>query len=512
MIYSLKEQAEASLYEFFKQAWHVIEGNHELIPEWHLEIIAEHLEAIYYRKIKNLLVNIPPRTCKTSLISIAFPAWVWLHNPMEKFLCASCSNHLSLEIADKSRLLIESAWYQDNWGKLFKLRRDQNSKGYFANDKTGCRISTSVGSHIVGRGGSIQITDDPNTPGGESELIRDSVNNWWSSRWFNRLNDIKNDRRILVQQRTDEKDISGVILSNNDDEWYKLILPMEYESQRTISTIPLFGSKIPWKDPRKIDGELLSKRLTQKEIKKLKKELGSYQYAGQYQQRPAPLEGGLIKKQWFKLYKHKELPQLEYIIQSWDTALTANDNSNYSACTTWGVYLDRNDNQNVILLSCWRDKLEYPELRERVQRLAKDYRDVGNVKLSINDKYIPDLILIEAKASGDPLIQDLNRAGIYTRPFIPNKHGDKIQRVKLITALIECGIVWVPCDINNIEKIDDFADEFLTTISYFPNVSSRDYVDSMTQALIVLRDSNRITHSRDYYEPEDEYKETTRFY
>jgi predicted phage terminase large subunit-like protein len=643
MIYSDKAIAEANLYEFLKQAWHIIEGSHTFIDEWHLKVIAEHLELVYRRKIKNLLVNVIPRSGKTNLISVAFPAWVWIHNPEEKFLCASCSNPLSLEIADKSKMLIESPWFQKNWGHQFKIRKNQNAKGFFANDKTGYRISTSVGSHVVGRGGTIQICvttdtmiqcetgvftignivnnkldvnvlsynhdlnvteykpiktyykhegkqileiefddgsilectaehpvyvegrgyidagelqqgdilqrrvvkrikrkeqvpefvynleiqdnnnyfannilvhncDDPNAAGGESELAMDVVNNWWSLRWFNRLNDIKNDRRIVVQQRTSEKDISGLIIANDvNNEWIKVILPLEYESSRKTVTVPLFNSTKPWEDPRTKDGELLTSRLNDKEVLKLKRTLGSYQYAGQYQQRPAPLEGGMLKKSWFKLYQYDQLPDLDFIIQSWDTALTAKDESNYSACTTWGVFLDRYDNENVILLSSWRDKLEYPELREKVKRLASNYMDVGARELPATNRFIPDLIVVEAKASGDPLIQDLKRAGVYARPFIPNKYGDKIQRVRLVSALIESGVVWVPCQKNNITKIADFADEFLTNISYFPNVSSRDYVDTMTQALIILRDGNKISHPRDYYELE-EPTEPKRFY
>lgn len=155
--YELKERAEASLYSFFIQSWPIIEGHSKFVDEWFLEVIAEHLELIYYRKIKNLLINVPPRVGKTNLISIAFPAWVWIKDPTEKLICASCTNSLSLDIADKSRLLIESNWYQENWGSLVKIRSDQNSKGYFANNKTGYRISTSVGSSVIGRGGSLQI-------------------------------------------------------------------------------------------------------------------------------------------------------------------------------------------------------------------------------------------------------------------------------------------------------------------------------------------------------------------
>ena len=345
--------------------------------------------------------------------------------------------------------------------------------------------------------------DDPNDPSGESQAVIDSVNNWWTQKMFNRVDDARTAVRIMVQQRSQsEDDLSGNIIRNDvNNEWIKYILPMEYESSLQSN----------FNDRRTVEGELLSCRDTKETVAQLKREMGSYGYAAQYQQRPAPAEGGMIKKKWFKIYKYNTLPELEYTIQSWDTALTANDNSNYSACTTWGIFLDRYDNENVILLSSWRDKLEYPELRDRVKRLAADYRDTGNSILAKNINYKPELVVIEAKASGDPLIQDLKRAGVYAKPFIPNKHGDKIQRVRLVTSLIESGIVWTPCQKNNVEKMADFADEFVTSISYFPNVSSRDYVDTMTQALITLRDSSRILHPKDYRDP-DEEKETIRFY
>jgi hypothetical protein len=149
MMFTAKEQAERSLYTFFMHAWPIMEGNTKFIDEWFLEVIAEHLELVYKREIKNLLINIPPRLGKTSLISVAFPAWVWIQDASEKIITASCTNSLSLQIADKSRLLIESSWYQENWGSLFKIRDDQNSKSYFANDKMGYRISTSVGSSVI---------------------------------------------------------------------------------------------------------------------------------------------------------------------------------------------------------------------------------------------------------------------------------------------------------------------------------------------------------------------------
>jgi len=514
----LKLLAESSLYEFYKQALPVIDGSGYFSDEWFMRVIAEHLENVYYRKITKLLINVPPRLGKTSLISIAFPVWVWIHNPNEKFLCSSITSDLSLDIADKSRMLLMSDWFKSRWGDRFKLRADQNAKGYFVNDKNGYRYSTSVTSAVIGRGGNILICDDPNAVGGESEVIRDATNRWWSLKWFNRiiLSDISPTCRVLVQQRGDELDVSGNIIANDiNNEWVKLILPLEFEKDYVIPTsyLPDFVDdtllpdyKSIWQDIRTEEGELLTERMTLTEVEQLKKELGSYDYAAIYQQRPAPLEGGIIKKHWFRVYKSRQLPRFEYIVQSWDTALTAKQNSAYSACTTWGIFRDAKDNTNVMLLSCWRDRLEYPELRERVKRLSVNYMDTSNVPIVYNPFYNPDMIVIEAKASGDPLIADLNRAGVYAEPFVPNQHGDKLQRVRLITPLIEGGMVWLPIDVENsidIYEPASFAKDFVNEVAYFPNPRSLDYVDTMTQALIVLRNLGKLMNPGDYIEPDD---------
>nr|MBP9778392.1 hypothetical protein [Rickettsiaceae bacterium] len=222
---SLKERylTTGSLYEFFKAAWPYIEGNMPYVDSWHIRAIAEHLEAVYARQIKKLIINVPPRTGKTNLISVAFPAWVWIHNPSERFLTVSCVNSLSLEHAQKNRALLESNWYQDNWGYRFPLLKDQNVKSFFQNTKTGYRQSTSVVSKTVGKGGSIIIIDDPNDPGDLSEVKRENVINWWTQRMSTRSNNPANDCRIVVQQRTHENDLTGYIRKNDSDsDWVEL--------------------------------------------------------------------------------------------------------------------------------------------------------------------------------------------------------------------------------------------------------------------------------------------------
>jgi len=496
-------KAESSLYEFLKQAWPYIEGGDSKFTEgWHIQAICEHLEAVANRKIKNLLINIPPRCSKSTIISVAFPAWCWLHNAKERFMYASYALSLALRDSIKCRRLILSPWYQERWGHYFKIEGDQNTKGRFDNTEKGYRIATSAGSAATGEGGSMLIVDDPNNAlDGESEVLRERKLDWWTQVWSTRLNDKKNDCRIVVQQRIHERDISGFILGHDDlNEWTKLILPMEFEEKRKSKTIilPTTQGKV-WEDPRAKDGQLLwPERINEKDLQSLKAALGTqYAISGQLQQRPSPASGGIIKKDWFQWWKDSIPPDIEFVVQSWDTALTAKEMSAYSACTTWGVFYDHNQIENLILLSMWRGRLEYPELREMVKRLYFDYRDTGKQTNPIFKGRNVDLCLVEAKASGDPLIADLYRAGIRAIGFNPTKHGDKIQRVRLVTPLIEGGRVWLPAKPQTYDTLLPYADEFLESVACFPNAESRDLVDTMTQALLKLRDGQFLLNPRD---------------
>jgi len=488
-------QCQLSLHEFLKQAWHVIEGAIPFIDNWHLHVVAEHLEACYRREIKNLILNVPPRSGKTSLISVAFPAWVWLQNPEEKFMYASYAHSLSEEHGALCLALIQSDWYQQRWKANFNLTKTAIS--FLKNNRTGYRIATSVGGVGTGFGASILVCDDPNNAKDlDSEAIRKTTNNWWNMTWPSRRNNADNDVRILVQQRTQEDDVTGNTLSrDHDKEWTTVIIPMEYEGKRKFRSV--INQKV-YEDPRTIEGELLCPaRWSPDVIKSLKNQLGEYGYAGQYQQRPAPAIGGIIKKPWFQWWKDSTPPQIEFVLQSWDTALTANEMSAYSACTTWGVFYDQNRIENVILLSMWRGRVEYPELRELAKRMYFDYRDNGKTRNPAFKGRPVDMCLIEAKASGDPLIQDLVRGGIRAIPFVPNKYGDKIQRVRLITPLIEGGRVWLPARAPKYDTLLPYADEFLESVACFPNAESRDLVDTMAQALLKLKDGRFVLNPRD---------------
>lgn len=478
------------LHEFLKQGWRSIEGDVPFIDNWHLQAIAEHLEACSRREIKNLIINVPPRSSKTSIVSVAFPVFCWLTDPSLKFIYASYARSLSLEHSLKCRRLIESDWFQSLWGDRFKLTSDQNTKSLFENDHKGYRMSTSVGAAVTGSGGNILVVDDGNSAkDAQSEIKREGTNQWWDQVWSTRLNDPKNDVRIVVQQRVHENDITGHILKNDTkQDWVKLILPMEFESARRSKTIVL-PSTAPniWEDPRKKEGALLMPaRFGVSEVLKLRAELGSYGYSGQCQQRPAPLEGGILKKNWFKLYTEKIYPKLELVIQSWDTAFSDKPDAAYSACSTYGIF-KYNGVINILLLSCWRGRVGYPELRDRAKRLFKNYLDIDKEPKTTSGQFTVNRCIIESKATGDPLLRDLKLAGIHPTPYSPR--GDKEARVQQVSAYIEAGIVHYADRPENKEFIEEMAK--------FPNASSRDYVDTLTQLLGFLRENNMLTIPKD---------------
>jgi predicted phage terminase large subunit-like protein len=290
---------------------------------------------------------------------------------------------------------------------------------------------------------------------------------------------------------------------------------MEFEMKRRCKTIilPSSNGKV-WQDPRTIENESICPvRFNEKAIRSLKKKLGSlYLISGQLQQRPAPEEGGLFKKKWFQWWKSEKPPKVFQVIESWDTAFKKGDirkpsqKISYSVCTIWGLFNDEFGIVNVILLNMWRDRVEYPELREVGIKLAKDYRYNESREVDEKARYVPDMVLIEAKATGDPLNQDLRRAGIQATMFDPGPYGDKVRRASLITHIVEAGRVWVPARGPNFERLTSFANTFVDACANFPNDdSSKDIVDTLSQMLNKMVKGGIVKHPGD---PKDKIKDS----
>lgn len=500
---------ESSLHSFIKGAWPIIEGGREFVDGWHLQAICEHLEAVYRGDIRMLLINEPPRCMKSTAFPVSLPAWIWAQDPSFQFLFLTYVAKLTIRDSVKCRRIIESKWYQQRWGHRFQICGDVNTKLRFENDKTGYRIATSIGGAGTGEGGDIIGVDDPNNAGEtESDVIRENTNDWCDHVLSTRLNNPKTGRIVIVQQRLHTQDYSGHVLAKEIPGLVHLCLPMEYEEVRKCITIilPSTNGK-PWCDPRKKEGDLLwPARFGKEEVDNLKASMNSeYVVAGQLQQRPAPLAGGLLKKSWFQWWKQKSPPRFEFVLQSWDTAFTSGPNACYSACTNWGLFKNDQAIPQLMLISAWRGKLENPDVRRMMIRLSKNYLDT-HMDNPVPEDFVlkPDMILIEAGANGTPLMQDLRRAGLIINKFDPRKAGSatdnsKEARAKQIAHIIEAGLVWVPAAGPNYTSLRPFADKFVEACGMFPNDESNDYVDTMSQALIKFRMMGMIDHPDDAY-------------
>ena len=468
--------------EFTKASWSSIEPGVEFQNNWHIDAISEHLQAVVDGDIKRLIINVPPRHMKSISVAVVLPAWTWTRQPEKKFLYASYASSLSIRDSVKCRRLLDSRWYKSHFGDSFQLTSDQNQKQRFENDKTGARIATSVDGALTGEGGDIIVVDDPhNVRESESATVRESVLDWWDQAMQTRLNDPKTGAFIIIMQRVHEKDLTGHILANQYDEWDHLCLPARYEIGHPTPT----RSSLGFSDPRTKEGDLLwEKRIDEKTLVNIEKSLGSYASAGQLQQRPMPKGGGILKAEWWMPYESPDLPDIEYVLQSYDTAYSTKEKTSYSARTTWGVFR-KNGQINALVLEMWYDRVPYPELRKLAQEAYEDYE--------------PDAVLIEKKASGQSLLQDLRMAGVPVIEYLPDR--DKEARAHASSALLEDGRIWYP---SNKKWCKDLID----ICASFPDTDNDDIVDTCTQAWLRLRKGWFVSHSQDDFE--DDIEESKR--
>jgi phage terminase large subunit-like protein len=511
----IKEQCEASFYEFVKRSWIHVEGR-EYVDGWHIQAMCEHLQATHKLEIRNLICNMPPRMGKSTIFSVLFPAWCWTIEPGLRFLYIAYSETLSVRDSISCRRLIANDWYRKLWGNKYSILRNVDNKHRFDNNKYGSRLSSSEHGTITGQGADIVCFDDPNNMETvHSTVIREGTNDFFDFTLSSRYTREHLLRRIVLQQRTHINDLTGHILSRNDPSWVFLCLPMEFDKSRRASTIilPMSDGKV-WTDPRKKDGELLCPNYVDIEgLKRIKFNLrnDSYNIAAQLQQRPSPAEGGLLKAEWFRPWVLPYYPNFEYILQSWDTALTTGKMSCYSACTTWGVFKDRDvGSYNIMLLSLFKEKLEYPDLRKAAIRLAHNYEDVY-FDDPITGYKPPHLVLVEEKMNGYCILQDLMRANLPVMKFNPNQHGNKISRCRIVSHLIENGLVWLPTEAPKYKNYTEDSQLFLEAAINFPedrsNKPTNDIIDSMSQAFIRLTSMGWVSNTYDpKFETETDWK------
>lgn len=518
-----REQCEESLYAFLKKGWKYIDPA-PFVGGWHLEAIAEHLQAVNDGQIRRLIINVPPRTSKSSICSVAWPAFTWAQSrigpcsgPHVQFLSASYAQTLSLRDSVKNRRLIESPFYKKYWGSRFSMTSDVNTKGRFENDKGGYRIATSVDGALTGEGAQIILIDDPhNATEVESDLVRTSTLQWWDEAMSTRLNDQHTGAYVVIMQRLHQEDLTGHIIRRELSDWTWLMLPMEHEVARHCTTM-VNGAKF-WEDPRTEEGELLCpNRFNVESVKSLTKRLGDFSAAGQLQQSPIPRGGGIIKSDWWGQWTDATYPQFDYVIASLDTAYTEKEENDASALTIWGIYKNENQQPRIMLIYGWQDRLALPDLVEKVAATCTQSPLPNTSKYKHSQRFRIDKLVIESKASGISVYQELQRTIGFSGQFAielfnPTKLGDKWARVYSVQHLFSEGLVYVPWPkekegMNKGQpgpKAYKWAEEIIDQITIFPRGAHDDYVDSMSMGLRWLRDSGLLLRNEEHAYDEHE--------
>ncbi len=441
----LLAQEAAMLRESFPQFLHysfatLNQGSH-FLPNWHVDALCDYLQAVERGQVKRLLINMPPRYLKSLTVSVAWPAWLLGQQPHRRIIAASYAEKLSIKHSLDCRLLLDQPWYKRSFESM-QVLSGQNEKHKFVSSQQGFRLATSVGGTLTGEGGDYLIIDDPINPlNAESQAVRNKANRWFEHTFSSRLNDKKNGAMVVVMQRLHEDDLSGHLLKKSG--WELLSLP-------AIAPRTIWCNHQP-----RYEGEALHpEREDIHQLNRLTMEMGSHVFSAQYQQQPRPKQGAMVRQSWL-VYSDKP-PTQGQIVQSWDTAIKAGAANDPSVCITAIIH----DNQ-ITLLEVLRERLEYHQLRAAMLARA--------------EKWQPSAILVEDKASGQSLLQDLRAdSNLPLIPIMPKL--DKLTRFAAITPMIEAGRMILP-------RTALWLDVFEAELMAFPASTHDDQIDALSQLL-----------------------------
>jgi predicted phage terminase large subunit-like protein len=442
------------LVTFIERAFYELNPHADFIPGQYIDLMAATLEKCRMGQTKRLILNLPPRTLKSHAASVAFPAWLLGHDPSKQIICASYGQDLADKHARDCRTLMGSSFYKDIYPRT-RLSADKMSVNDFMTTAQGFRMSTSVGGVLTGRGADVMILDDILKPDDAlSETRRRAANDWFFNTLLSRLNSKEDGVIIIVMQRLHQEDLVGEVMER--ERWEVLSLP----------AIAIEDERIPFEGPlghgafiRKAGNALHPERDSVQTYPKIRDSIGEYNFQSQYQQNPVPREGGLIKREWLQYYSPAAKPEFRMIVQSWDTANKAGEMNDYSVCTTWGLC-----DGKFYLLHVYRMRLNFPGLK----RAAKE----------LYERFNPRKLVIEDKASGTSLIQELKADGIYSvELYQPATGSDKFMRLAAQAIKFEDGRVRLPGEAT------PWLDEYVRELTGFPGSKFDDQVDSTTQAL-----------------------------
>ena len=422
----------------------------DFITGKHHEIIADKLERVARGELKRLIVNMPPRHTKSEFASYLFPAWMIGKNPDMKIIQATHTTELAVGFGRKVKNLLDREEYREVFADT-QLAVDSKASGRWDTDRGGMYYAVGVGSNLAGRGGDLIVIDDPHSE--QTAMSSNGFDDAWD--WYTggpRQRLQPGGAIVLVMTRWSDKDLTGQLLRSQGrdkdaDQWEIVELP---------AIMPSGKSCWPQYWP-----------LT--DLEAVKASIPVSKWNAQYQQNPTGDETSILKRDWWKVWDKEKVPNLEYVIQSYDTAFSKRETADYSAITTWGVfYPAESGTPNLILLDSKKGRWDFPELKEVAYDLYKFWD--------------PETVIIEAKATGMPLTHELRNMGIPVVNFTPSRGNDKLSRVHSVAPLFESGMIWAPDEI--------WAEELIEECAAFPNGEYDDLVDSTTQALMRYRQGN----------------------
>ena len=460
-----QEKCKSSFMEYIRYIWPgFIEGDHH-------RIIAEKLTEVAQGKCKRLIVNMPPRHTKSEFASVYFPSWIMGLKPEMKIMQTTHTADLSINFGRKVRNLMDTPEYSNIFSEV-SLASDSKSAGKWQTSAGGEYFAAGVGGAIAGRGADLLIIDDPHSEQDAMSVnLLDACYEWYTSGPRQRLQ--PGGTIVIVMTRWSTLDLTGRLLKRqtetHSDQWDIIELPAIFEDSGNVLW-PEF-----WK---------------REELDSVKASIPISKWNAQYQQNPTSEEGAIIKREWWNIWEKEKPPDCHYIIQSYDTAFSKSQTADYSAITTWGVFTPSEGGSDaLILLDADRGRWDFPELKQVALERYKEYE--------------PDMVLVEAQASGTPLTHELRAMGIPVVNYRPSRGNDKMTRVHAVSPVFESGMVWAP-DFG-------FAEEVIEECAAFPFGENDDYVDSTTQAILRFRQGNFINLQSDEAE-EEVYRDKRAYY
>ena len=468
-----QEKSTSTFMDFVVTIWE------EFISGDHHKKMAKAFDDIASGKLKRLIINMPPRHTKSEFASHLFPAYLLGKNPKLKIIEATHTADLAINIGRKVRDLIDSEEYHELFPET-ELKADSRSAGKWLTNKGGEYYAAGIGGALAGRGADLFIIDDPHSEqDAMSDKAMEEAYEWFMAGPRQRLQ--PGGAIVIVMTRWSKKDLTGRLIKKmaqdqGADQWQVIEFPAILPSGNSL-----------WKEFWKLE-----------ELESIKASVSPSKWAAQYMQRPTGEGISIIPKEWFMVWENEKPPKCEYLIQSYDTAFLKSERADFTAITTWGVWYPEGkigeemytgNDAHLILIDCIKERFDFPELKAEALRLY--------------DFWQPDTVIIEAKASGLPLVQELRRVGIPVNTFSPGKGQDKIARLNSVSPIFQDGRVWIP--------ENRWGEELMEEVSDFPNGENDDLVDATTLALARFREGGFLRLTSDYFETE-EYYPTERVY